>query len=189
MPIQEIDGLVEEKSGEEKKGIKIEVVLIALALLLFFAVAYLIAVNFIEHKEKLSKMDNNMFTVTKPKPSRSPKPIPHGNKDFSISQSDKSAPQMRSGQISPFDPEIGSKQSISVKVVHTKPVVKVMGLLNTDNSQIGPVEFKLVEGNNLDGTWQGEWQVDDSYLYTYVLRLNAVDNNGKESRIEAILRR
>ena len=44
-----------------------------------------------------------------------------------------------------------------------------------------------MDGSAADGTWQGSWTVDDSYLYNYNLILTAVSSRGQTS-VEITLR-
>lgn len=111
-----------------------------------------------------------------PVPTRVPRKIPHGKLDFTVSQSDKTVPQLSRGSIDPYDPENGTTQTVTIAVKHSQPVDKVTATLKTDNATSQPYLFKLVKGTNTDGEWQGSWKVADTYLYTYVLTLNATSS-------------
>lgn len=122
-----------------------------------------------------------------PTPTPTPKPIPHGKIDFSIGFGDKSIPQLGAGSIDPYDPQKGSTQTVTVHVKHSQPITKVTAVLKTDNLVSQPVAFRLVSGTVTDGDWQGSWQVNDTYLYTYNLLLHAESANS-QSKFEFTLR-
>ena len=122
-----------------------------------------------------------------PSPLSSPKPIPRGKIGFSVSQADKTKPQFSQGEIDPYDPPKGGRQSVTISVRDEQPVSQVSAVLKTDNAVSQPVSFKLIDGSAADGTWQGSWTVDDSYLYNYNLILTAVSSRGQTS-VEITLR-
>jgi len=108
-----------------------------------------------------------------PSPLPSPRPIPHGAKGFTVGQSDKTVPQFSKGSIDPYDPAPGATQTVTINVKHSQPITKITAVLKTDNASSQPYSFKLVKGSDTNGEWQGSWQVEDTYLYTYALTLNA----------------
>jgi hypothetical protein len=108
-----------------------------------------------------------------PTPTPTPRPIPHGKMAFTSSQSDRTAPQLSTGSIDPYDPASGTTQTVTITVKHTQPVTKVTAVLKTDHKTSAPISFTLVSGTNTDGQWKGSWQVTDTYLYTYKLTLEA----------------
>jgi len=122
-----------------------------------------------------------------PSPLLSPKPIPHGKIGFSVSQADKTKPQFSQGEIDPYDPPKGGRQSVTISVRDEQPVSQVSAVLKTDNAVSQPVSFKLISGSDTDGTWQGSWTLTDTYLYTYNLVLTAVSSRGQAS-VEITLR-
>lgn len=134
-------------------------------------------------KNKQNLSANNFSSVESgkrpdiPTPTRTPRKIPHGKMEFSVGQSDKTVPQLSKGSIDPYDPENGTTQTMTIAVKHSQPVDKVTATLKTDNATSQPYFFRLVKGTNTDGEWQGSWKVTDTYLYTYVLTLNAVSSD------------
>gem|GEM_PF-2121388 len=114
-------------------------------------------------------------------PTPSPKPIPHGTKNFMVSiGSDIKGPRMGKGTIDPYDPAFSGKQKLTIEVNDTVPVQKVVAILKTDKKS---VEHALTAGPRVTnkGNWSGEWTVDDSYLYTYILSIQATSANGTSS--------
>lgn len=122
-----------------------------------------------------------------PTPPPTPKPIPSGKIDFTIGFGDKTIPQMGKGWIDPYDPPKGGTQTVNVHVIYSQPVTKVTAILKTDNSISKPYLLKLVEGSPTDGNWQGSWQINDTYLYTYNLVLQA-ESGSSQSKFEFTLR-
>lgn len=111
-------------------------------------------------------------------PTPSPKPIPHGSKNFMVSiGSDIKGPRMGKGTIDPYDPAIGGKQKLTIEVNDTVPVQKVVATLKTDKKT---TEHTLTAGPGVTnkGNWSGEWAVDDSYLHTYILSIQATSASG-----------
>ena len=113
----------------------------------------------------------------------SPKPIAHGKSGFLISLgSNVKGPRMGKVDIDPYDPELNSLQKITVEVVDKdNPVNKVYATLTTDNRTSPRQELKLISGTVNSGNWEAMWTVGDTYLYNYVLTLEAVSLSGTSS--------
>ena len=118
-----------------------------------------------------------------PAPTATPRPIPTGQKGFTVSQGDKTVPQFGSGVINPYDPAKGATQTVTIAIKFNKPINKVTATLKTDKKTSPPVEFKLISGTNTNGQWQGSWKVIDTYLYSYVLTLQAESGKSVGSAI------
>jgi hypothetical protein len=113
---------------------------------------------------------------------RTPRPIPHGKVEFSVSVGKGSTgPQMSQGFIDPYDPEFGGVQNLVIEVA--EPVEKVTAILVTDNKTSPEYQLKKVK----DTTWLASWKVRDSYLYKYVLTIKATGPNGS-SKVDITLR-
>lgn len=121
-------------------------------------------------------------------PTPSPKPIPHGPTDFFVSVGKEvKGPRMGKGTINPYDPEMGGKQRLTIAVSDTVPVTKVVAYIKTDKKTSGPHQLLPGTGTSMSSNWTGEWTVDDSYLYTYVLSIEATSASGT-SRVDVTLR-
>lgn len=123
-------------------------------------------------------------TTTKPvnSPTPSPKPIPHGSKNFYVSiGSEVKGPRMGKGTIDPYDPVVGGKQRLTIEVNDTVPVQKVVATLKTDKKTSEPHMLTAGPGVTNKGNWSGEWTMDDSYLYTYILSIQATSASGTSS--------
>jgi hypothetical protein len=115
-------------------------------------------------------------------PTPTPRPIPHGKEDFFVSiGSGSKGPKMGKGTIDPYDPALNSQQQLTIEVGDPVGVSQVETILETDHKKIGPFQLKLINGDNKSGNWNGEWLVDDSYLYKYVLTINATGASGQSS--------
>lgn len=113
---------------------------------------------------------------------RTPRPIPHGKVEFSVSVGKNSVgPRMSQGFIDPYDPELGTIQTLVIEVA--EPVEKVTATLITDNKTSQEYQLKKVKGT----TWMGRWKMKDSYLYKYVLTIKAIGPNGT-SKVDITLR-
>lgn len=119
--------------------------------------------------------------ASSPSPLPSPRPIPHGAKSFTVGQADKTVPQFSKGSIDPYDPAQGATQTVTITAKHSQPITKVTAVLKTDNTASPAYSFKLISGSATDGQWQGSWPVDDTYLYTYALILDAASASGSAS--------
>jgi hypothetical protein len=123
-------------------------------------------------------------------PTPTPKPTPHpilqGKETYSIGQSADARPKIRSAEVEPHDPKVGEIQTIKVRLVDTQPVQSAKITLASDN-KTRDLELKLTEGNNLDGKWTVSWTVDDTVLYTYSMKIDAV-GNGSQSTVTVSIR-
>ena len=131
---------------------------------------------------------NQKKSTTEPTPTPlPPRPIPHGKIGFTVGQSDKTVPLFGRGFIDPYDPDKGGTQTVTISVSYKNPVSKVTAILKTDNDTSEAYSFKLVNGSDTEGEWQGSWKVTDTYLYTYALVFNAESSN-KSGSVEVTLR-
>jgi len=87
-------------------------------------------------------------------------------------------PRMGAGSIDPYDPAKGGKQQVTIEIGDKTPIQKVVAILKTDNKTSPAVELKPLNGATNQGNWQGEWIVDDTYLYTYILTIRATSASG-----------
>lgn len=121
-----------------------------------------------------SQGDPNTFIPT-PEPIR----IPSGRVGFTVSGGKPDAPQFGRGYVDPYDPEEGQTQSFEISVSSQSPVTSVKAVIETDNQE-QTIKMTLIEGANTQGVWKGSWTVNDSYLYTYNLALEADNEQGTQ---------
>lgn len=95
-------------------------------------------------------------------------------------------PKMNYVDVDPHDPKKGQTQKVNVKFTHTSAISKVSLQLFSDNkSETYPMTMS--EGTNVNGTWSGSWNIDDTVLYRYDLRF-LVTADGKETPYDVVLR-
>jgi len=111
-----------------------------------------------------------------PKPSPSPSFLLQGKQSYSISQGDKTVPQITKAIINPLDPKLNETQTVQVKISHTSPVESVKLKLNSDNHQV-ETDMTLIEGTATNGTWEISWQITDTVLYNYLFTITAKSND------------
>ncbi|MFZ2024658.1 MAG: hypothetical protein WAV51_00020 [Microgenomates group bacterium] len=106
------------------------------------------------------------------KPTPTPRAIPHGKIGFSVGGSTPNAPTFSRGYLDPYDPTKGTTQIISIDLTDKTGVLEVVGTVLTDHGQ-QPVTFSLAEGTAQKGRWEARWVINDTYLYTYNLKIVA----------------
>jgi hypothetical protein len=161
-------------------------ILIALGLLVYSGFSYWFVTSFLFQKGTFSTPPFSKTARVTPTPTPSPRPIPSGKKTFSVSSGKKTGPQFASGAIDPYDPKIGSTQTISVTIVSSKPVTSGTLTMQTD-TKTKKVPLSMVSGTPINGVWAGTWTVDDTYLYTYLATLTATDGT-ETNKVELTLR-
>ncbi len=109
-------------------------------------------------------------------PSPSPAFLPQGKHSYSISQGDKTVPQITKSIIDPLDPKLNETQTVQVKISHTSPVNSVKLKLTSDNHQV-ETDMTLTKGTATNGTWEISWQITDTVLYNYLLTITAKSND------------
>jgi len=109
---------------------------------------------------------------TPPKPSPSPTFLRQGKQSYTISQGDKTVPQITKAIIDPLDPELNQKQTVQIKISHTSPINSVKLKLTSDNHQV-ETDMTLTEGTTTNGTWEISWEITDTVLYNYILTITA----------------
>lgn len=147
---------------------------------ILFVVLILLLVFYFSSKQKPNLTKSGPTSIESDKREKipptntpTPKPIPHGKVEFTVSTGKNSTgPRMRKGSIDPYDPDLGATQTFTIDV--DEPVNKVIAILTTDNKVSSEYQLKKTTGT----TWQGSWKVNDSYLYKYKLTIKAVGPNG-----------
>jgi len=112
-----------------------------------------------------------------PQPTPTPRPIPHGKIDFSVTGNNIQGPRFSTGFLDPYDPAQKTDQIIQVNISSSAPVASVYGVMISDHRK-QQFPFTLVAGTASQGTWKGIWNVNDTYLYTYTLEIHASGANG-----------
>lgn len=113
-------------------------------------------------------------------PTPTPKSIPTGKQTFSVSSGKQTGPQFTTGEIDPYDPAPGTKQTISVSAASTSPITTMNLTMQTDTKS-KEIPMQLTGGTTTKGTWEGVWSVDDTYLYKYDATITATDGQETNS--------
>lgn len=116
----------------------------------------------------------------KPSPRPSPRPIPHGKIGFTVGGGPSSGPVFGRGYLDPYDPQNGQKQLLGINISDTAPITSASITMFTDNKERA-VSLNRVSGTDINGTWEGSWNVDDTYLYNYHMIIKAVSSKGTSS--------
>ena len=116
-----------------------------------------------------------------PKAKGTPAPLLQGKETYTISQTAGVRPRIVLAEIDPHEPKVGENQRIRVRVIDQAPISEVTISLKSDNKTTNLPPTKLVDGTNLDGTWETSWNINDSILYTYVFSFKVQGTNVKSS--------
>lgn len=102
-----------------------------------------------------------------PSPTPTPYPLPQGKQVYRLSHGKSvTGPKMTEVTVDPFDPKIGEKQTYTVKINHTSPVISATLELQTDNN-IKTYNLDRIDGTPTSGTWQVTITTDDVHFYKY----------------------
>jgi len=118
----------------------------------------------------------SLLNDSTPKPSPSPTFLRQGKNSYTISQGDKTVPQIRKAIIDPLDPKLNENQTVQIKISHPNAIESVTLKLTSDNDQT-EIDMKLIEGTSTDGTWEAKWKIQDTVLYNYLLTVTAKSGN------------
>ena len=147
--------------------IKTEYVILSIVLAVFFVSLSLYITN------KPQPTSNNNPQQAQATPTPTPKPLPSGKRIYNGSHgSDVTGPKPTQIIIDPIDPEIGDKQTLTLKIPHDKPIINATAVLVTDNQHH---HFTLI--NTSSDLWNTEWEAKDTYDYNYQIQLNLSDEN------------
>lgn len=122
----------------------------------------------------LEKKQSGETTTIAVAPTKTPKRIPSGKTGFSVSGGKKDAPQFNRGELDPYDPQQGEKQTVTINLVSQSPISSAQATFETDNKK-EVLDLNLVEGSDTEGAWSSSWVVDDSYDTIYRLTLTATN--------------
>jgi hypothetical protein len=111
-------------------------------------------------------------------PTPIPYTLPKGAQKYTFNHgSEVKGPKPVSVTIDPLDPKSGATQTITVDLVSDSPVTSSSLTIITDNNQ-KDITLEKITGDELKGTYQGSWQVDDSYENRYSFRFLLKSNTG-----------
>jgi len=127
-------------------------------------------------------------SIPTPSPTPTPTPVPlaQGPQTYSISQKD-ATPVMYEVWFSTIDPKKGM-QKVNLKVRDKAGnVTEAVTIIKTDN-KAEEHPLSLSSGTNKDGAWMGEWSVNDSYNFNFMITFQAKDDKGNESSVDLTVR-
>ncbi len=155
-------------------------------LLFIFVLLFLAAGTYLYMRRQTRETAVTTGAVPTAKPTPTPRAIPHGKIGFSVGGSKPNAPTFGRGYLDPYDPAKGTTQIISIELTDKTGVLEVTGTAITDHGQ-QPVTFSLAEGTAQKGRWEAKWVINDTYLYTYNLKIVA-KNAATKDTVEITLR-
>lgn len=118
----------------------------------------------------LTLSSNNISKPTPPPETPIPYTLPSGSQTYRFSHgSEVKGPKMSSVTIDPLDPQNGAAQTFTIDLESESPVTNADIIIITDNKE-NSISLKLIEGDPLKGTYQGSWQVNDSFDTKYAAR-------------------
>jgi len=123
---------------------------------------------------------------TGPSPTPIPYKIPGGLQTYRFSNgSEMKGPKIQSATIDPLDPANGAKQTITLEIESDSPVTSTEIIVTTDKKKKN-IDLKLTDGDPQKGTYQGSWQINDSYLTMYAFRFIIKSANGTYDNVMRI---
>ena len=139
-------------------------------------VGSLFLLQFLLQKKSSTAPKDGSLTLTAPTaptPLPEKKPpyvLPTGAQTYRFSHgTNVTGPKPQLVTIDPLDPRSGSTQTISVVVHSTSAVQSVVVVIGTDHQE-KTLNLQLTSGDSQKGTYQGSWQIDDSYENKYSFR-------------------
>ena len=156
--------LFKEENSKKLKNINIAYFIYPLIFLVSLGL-YLVFNNYFSYFSDREFFEIDSSDQATPKPTV--KPLPTGKQVYNYSHGkDVAGPKPTQVVIDPIDPKSGGTQFLSVKIGDATPVQKANIILKTDNQE---VEYPLVLAEEGDGfgIWTANWEMNDSYEYTY----------------------
>lgn len=80
-------------------------------------------------------------------------------------------------QLTTIDPGMNGKQKVDVTIVNDSPITNVSANVKTDNKITNHPMIK-VSGTDMNGVWEGEWVVDDTYQNRWFLEFDIKSATG-----------
>lgn len=110
-----------------------------------------------------------------------PKRLAQGKQTFEVTGSNKEkGPIITQVSIDPYDPAVGTTQTLQVQITGTSPIVSGKAILVTDTGEKS-YPLLLTSGQPLSGTWSNSWTVSDTHDVTYLLKISASDGATDDS--------
>lgn len=159
--------------GGRMSGVITSLLFLCVFLLVLTGIAY----AYVKIRESKLKQLAEVPPVRVEKAKKTPLPLPQGPQTYRYSHGkDVLGPKPQMVQLSTIDPGLNGKQKIEVTIIHDSPVTEAAVNLMTDNK----VERHLltrISGTDMNGVWEGEWVVDDTYLDRFFLQFDLKSKN------------
>lgn len=119
-------------------------------------------------------------TNFQPSPRNNCGQVPVGEQVYTIST--KTNPRFVEVIINPINISSGGLQTVRTKIYDPQgnPITHVEGQGILDNT-ITPFVLHLIEGNEVNGVWEGTWQAPEDFCLKYQISLTATSASGKNS--------
>ena len=146
---------------------KQKIIVTAVAVIVLFAIAYLVKVR--------TPGGHEVAAPSVPKPT-----VPSGHQEYRIAQAAEALPPIRNAVIDPPDVHVGNTQHLSITVEADAPLPVVRAQIETDHGiKILPLTEEKVERNLR--TYSGSWIVKDTHDTTYHTKFVVQDTQGHEN--------
>jgi hypothetical protein len=120
-------------------------------------------------KPTTTTADNNVTASPTPKPTIIP--LPEGPQSYRFSYgSEVVGPKISRLTVNPLTPEPGTNQTITIEAGHTTPITEVVVEVITDE-ETKTHKLSKSDGNELQGSWTGTWNINTPYNYQYGFHL------------------
>lgn len=158
--------------------------LVFIATAVFVTIGYL-ALNigiWLYAKNRSSKLETDSTSAAvNQSPTASPTPtVPplssKGTYKFTVSAGGDTPGLITSGVLNPVDPPLGGKQEFEVTTAEGAENVVIT--LTTDTKE---ETIPLTKDSQKPNSWRGSWNLDDSYLYKYTLKVQGTVNGNTRS--------
>jgi len=146
---------------------------------------YYFAIKTSDEASNISRI-SNVASLTTNVPEECPVPLASGKQTYYVRTQNQ--PQIMQIDIDPLDAKIGETQTVTAKIRDTNgnPITSVTGTAKTDNGSFS-FFLSLVEGTDLNGTWQGSWVLEDTNCLTFMLTITAESASG-QSKVDLAFR-
>ena len=115
-----------------------------------------------------------------------PKKIAQGKQTFIVSGSAKqNGPSIQQVTIDPYDPAIGTTQTLHVEITGASPILTAKAILASDTGE-KTYPLLLTAGQPLSGTWSNSWKTTETHDVIYLLKISASDGKLDDSVVLTI---
>lgn len=137
--------------------------------------------NLIAKNNQLSSSglaENSPAASPTPTPKPTIVPLPEGSQTYRFSNGSKVVgPKISSLTIDPLTPNQGDTQTVTLSAMHTSAITSVTIEVITDH-KTEKHTLTQKSGTSVDGSWEGAWTMNDTFDYTYGLRLVLTSSEG-----------